>query len=363
MKNIFKLIWILVPIFFFSQKKDTNWYAFYNQDSTKIGFKDVDGNIKQPAKFEPFMTEQIFKKVIAVSEDLSSGMRQTYYLNKDGKIFGKDSIYIFDFEYASESDGKIKFKDYKSDRVGFFNVDGKVVIPAIYDDACDFHNGIAVIYKNGKRWCYDNETTNSKNCEHYGWKGGKSFFINSQNRELFQIADRTDFSYSIDYTNFKINEKVDKDVYTSYKGSDGNIYSFYSPEKDFEKWFNIKFLPDFKKNNTVLPEYFYDLISSDDNDNQQNTRWKNHKKEEYLKNKQQKIDEIFRKLLSGEYKKNISWENSMNYSYFPENELPKEDLRNNTIISFLPRKANDFSSINSFQFTKIGNQFYITSAP
>ena len=362
MKNIVKLILIFVPLFFFSQK-DSNWYAFYNQDSTKIGFKDVDGNIKHPAKFQPFMTEQIFKKVIAVSEDASSGMRQTYYLNKDGKIFGRDSVYIFDFEYASESDGKIKFKDYKFDRVGFFNVDGKVVIPAVYNDADDFHNGIAVIYKDGKRWCYDDETTSPKNCEHYGWKGGKSLVINSKNKELFEISGSTDFSYSVDYSNFKINEKVDREVYISYKGSDGNTYSFYRPEKDFEKWFT-NFLLDFKKNKTVLPEYFYDLISSADNDDQmQNTRWKNHKKEGYLKNKQQKIDEIFRKLLSGEYEKNIKWENSINKSYFPENELPKEDLRNNTVISFLARKANDFSANNSFQFTKIRNQFYITSAP
>ncbi len=363
MKFFVLIFFVFVSVFCFGQK-DTNWYAFYNQDSTKIGFKDSEGNIKIKAKLEPHLTEQIFRNVIIVSEQVSDKKLKNYYLNKEGKEFGIDSIYIFDFEYAKEYEGKIKFRDYKTDKVGFFDINGKIVIPAIYNDAGDFSNELAIIYKDGKRWCYDNNTESRTNCEHYGWKDSKTVIINSKNKELFEIAEQKDYSYTIDYSQFKINEKVDPEIYTSYQATDGNTYSFYSPEKDFNKWFETIFLPDFKKNKTVLSKYFYELISVDDNDNpKENTAWKNHKRNVYLKKKQKNIDDVFNKLILGIYQKSVSWETLSNYSYFPENELPKEDLKNKTVISFLARPENDFSTTNSFQFTKIGDEFYITSAP
>ena len=84
---------------------------------------------------------------------------------------------------------------------------------------------------------------------------------------------------------------------------------------------------------------------------------------EYLKRNQKTINAVFNQLISGIYQKSVSWETGMNHLYFPENELPKEDLRNNTVISFMARAENDYSTTNSFQFTKIGDSFYITSAP
>lgn len=364
MKNCIQLFLILFSTFCFGQK-DENWYAFYNSDSTKIGFKDVNGKIKIEPKFENvMMSTDVFKDVIAVWEYQKNYGGEQYYLNKEGKKFGKDSLYVFDFSFAKESEGKIKFRDAKTDKVGFFDKNGKVVIPAVYNDGGDFTNGIAIVIKDAskKRWEPEGEK-HEGGCDHWSWSGGNTLAINTNNKELFEIPDYDDYSYSIDYSRFKLNEKVDPEIYTSYKATDGNTYSFYSPEKDFNKWFETVFIPDFKKNKTVLPKYFYELISVDDNDDpKSNSAWKNHRKKDYLKKNQKRIDVVFSQLISGVYQKNVHWETSMSYLYFSENQLPKEDLKNNIVISFLARPETNFSTSNSFQFTKIGDSFYITSA-
>jgi len=358
----------LFVFLFFTQlvfaQENTDWYAFYNADSTLIGYKDAKGNVKIKPKFEAFMPSEIFKNVISVIEP-KNGKWEQYYLNKKGEKFGKDSVYISDYEPANESDGKIKFRDYKTDKVGFFDFDGKVVIPALYDDADDFHGGLAVVLKDGKRWCWDNNSEDLENCEHVGWVDFKTFMINAENEILFEIPEQKDFSFTIDWSKFKINEEVDSEIYTSLTGSDGNIYSFYSPEKDFNKWFEKVFIEDFKTYKTVLPKYFYALVAVTDNDDPKSpTVWKNHAREEYIEKNQKEIDQIFSKIVSGEFKITSSWRDYLkNDLYYSKNILPKEDLQNNVVIEFLPRAKGDYTLKNAFQFTKIGSDFFITSAP
>lgn len=362
MKNYVQLFLILFSVFCFGQK-DTNWYSFYNSDSTKIGFKDAEGNVKIETKFETYVTSDVFKNVIAVIEYVPEEKWNTYYLNKSGKIFGEKSVYMAGTsDYAEnpiEYEGIIKFRNPTTGNVGFFDYNGNVVIPDKYNDVTNFHNGIARGLR-GAVWpkCIEN----SHDCEHRWWKGGKVFAINTKGEELFELPEI--YSVENDYENVIVNKKVDPEIYTSYKGKDGNVYSFSNPEKDFNKWFETVFLPDFKKNKTVLPKYFYELISVDDNDDpKSDSAWKNHRVIDYLKRNQKRIDEVFNQLVSGIYHKSVSWETLSNHSYFPENELPKEDLKNNTVIYFYCRAESDYFTTNSFQFTKIGDSFYITSAP
>lgn len=362
MKGFTSLFLLLFSVFCFGQK-DTNWYAFYNSDSTKIGFKDAEGKIKIEPKFETYITHNVFKNVIAVIEYVPEEKFKTYYLNKNGKIFGENSVYMAgtsDFaEDPIEYEGIIKYRSPTTGKVGFFDYNGNVVIPPKYDDLTNFHVGIARGLR-GATWpkCIEN----SHDCEHLWWEGGKVFAINVKGEELFELPEI--YSDETDYKKVITNKKVDSDIYTSYKGKDGNIYSFCKPKREFDKWFETVFIPDFKKNKTVLPKYFYELISVDDNDDpQSNSAWKNHHVMDYLKKNQKQIDEIFTQFVSGIYEKNVYWEISSSFLYFPENQLPKEDLSNNTTISFLARAPNDYSTTNSFQFTKIGDSFYITSAP
>ncbi len=360
----FLLLFFGFSYVFCCSQKDTNWYAFYNSDSTKIGFKDAEGKVRIEPKFQTFIPNTVFKNVIAVVEYSSDEKLNTYYLNKNGKFFGENSVYMAGTSDAAEDpieyEGIIKFRNPKTGNVGFFDSNGKIVISEKYNDMTNFHGGIAIGLR-GAIWpkC----KPNTHDCEHLWWEGGRVFALNTKGEELFELPEI--YSSEIDYKNPKINEKVDPEIYTSYQGKDGNTYSFCNPEKEFIKWFEMVFLPDFKKNKTVHPQYFYELISVDDNDNPKHqTAWKNHHKNEYLEKNQKQIDEVFRKLISGIYHKNMSWENfSSNYLYFPENELPKEDISRNTTISFMARSEHDYSTNNSFQFTKIGDVYYITSAP
>ncbi|WP_312078766.1 WG repeat-containing protein [Chryseobacterium sp.] len=363
MKTNFQIFFILISIFCFSQE-DRNWYVFYNSDSTKFGYKDSQGNIKIEPKFESFSSEPVFKKVVAVVERINEKDTQEYYLNKAGKKFGIDSTYMFDFEYAKEAEGKIKFRDPKTEKVGFFDIDGNIIIPAQYNDARDFSNGLAIVIKNAHKKHWNEDKEHNDGCDHWSWNGGKTYAINSEGKELFEIPKIENNLFSIDYSKVKINENVDSEIFTSYKGIDGNIYSFSSPEKDFKKWFETIFLADFRKNKTIRPEFFYDLISVADNNNpNEQTAWKNHKKSEYLKTKIKHLNTIINNVVNDKLEMISYWDTLSNHSYFPINETPKDDLSSNTVLSVSFRKKNDFSTDSDFQFTKIGQSFYITSAP
>ena len=358
MKNIVQLFLLLISSFYFSQQ-DTNWYTFYNSDSTKIGYKDAKGNVRIEPKFELAMTNsKVFKDVVIVWEYAKNYSGEKYYLNKEGKKFGKDSIYIFDFTFAEESEGKIKFRDSKTDKVGFFDKNGQVVIPAIYNDAGDFHNGLVMIMKDVVRKCW--KENNGKqpeypNCEHWSWES-KTIMINTNNQELFEIP-KENFTNSIDYNNvyknFKLNENVDSDIYTSYKGNDGNIYSFYSPEKDFKKWFETKFLPDFKTNGRIIGKYFTNSIELQIEESSVIID----KKDFITKGFNKNINKLFDDYIKNKY----------SVDYFNEN-IFNEDSRDISIdVRFTSKIENkDDKSVRKFSqksiiFKKIENSFYITT--
>lgn len=358
MKNIVQLFLLLISSFYFSQQ-DTNWYTFYNSDSTKIGYKDAKGKVRIEPKFELAMTNsKVFKDVVIVWEYAKNYSGEKYYLNKEGKKFGKDSIYIFDFTFAEESEGKIKFRDSKTDKVGFFDKNGQVVIPAIYNDAGDFHNGLAMIMKDGVRKCWKENNEKQPeypNCEHWSWEG-KTIMINTNNQELFEIP-KENFTNSIDYNNvyknFKLNENVDSDIYTSYKGNDGNIYSFYSPEKDFKKWFETQFLPDFKTNGRIIGKYFNNSIELQIEESSVIID----KKDFITKGFNKNINKLFDDYIKNKY----------SVDYFNEN-IFNEDSRDISIdVRFTSKIENkDDKSVRKFShksiiFKKIGNSFYITT--
>lgn len=348
-------------------QKDTKWYIFYNKDSSKIGYKDVDGNIKIPAKYSPSLASEDFDKVIAVIEHDENNDWKHFYINKNLKKFGQDSVYIFDYTFANESEGKIKFRDRKTDNVGYFDIDGKVVIPAKYNDAHDFHNGIAIVREGGEKRCENNKeyNVNDPGCEHWSYVGATTYAINTKNQKLFEIQEDVSFYSALDIDNPKINDKnINPNFYKTYQGSDGNSYSYLIPEKEFQQWFDQVFMADFKKNKTVLPKYYYDYISVDDNNDQKyDTAWSNHQKTKFLSRNSKYVDKDFAKVLSKQFDLNPSWEKEMNNLYFPENIKADPKLRENIVISCLVRSSKDSSGHNSYQFTKIGNSFYITSVP
>src|SRR5688572_33256568 len=103
----------------FGQSNET-WTAFYNKDTTLIGFKDKNGFVKIEPKFSGLTFANKFDNIIVASEEVKDTYK-SYYLTKAGRIVGRDSLRIFDNGADCESEGFIRFRDNKTDKVGMFN--------------------------------------------------------------------------------------------------------------------------------------------------------------------------------------------------------------------------------------------------
>jgi len=233
------LIILSVLLFALGAKAQSNdWYAFKNPKTNLTGFKNSKGVIEIPAKFYDPSEQEIFRNMIAVNDHSST---HSYYLLKNGKRFGIDSMYVYDNGYDEENDGKIRFRDRITDKVGFFDIKGKIAIPAEYNDARPFHNGFALVTYNGKRVCMDGKSIyDAKNpCEEWYWNGKNALIdvhnhIISDNIQLIENGD-------IDWYKLVITKALpDTTLYTSFKTKKGNYYSFINYKKEFTKCF-IKF--------------------------------------------------------------------------------------------------------------------------
>src|SRR5688572_23433349 len=102
------------------------WYRFC--DSTQLcGYKHLQGNIKVPAMYSNFLSSpDTFYNIVAVSE-----ITKTYYLLKNGKKVGLDSVYAFDWNYDCEQEGKIRFRENKLNRLGFLDINVQPIIPVM----------------------------------------------------------------------------------------------------------------------------------------------------------------------------------------------------------------------------------------
>lgn len=222
----------------FGQSKDS-WIRFYDTITNLSGYKDLNGNIKISPKFENFTRADTFYNIIAVQEKVDSSYK-SYYLLKNGRKVGQDSVFMFDFTYDCESEEKILFKDKKKDRVGFFDKKGMAIIPAIYNAASPFRNGLAIALKNAKRKCWG-ENEDTLDCEHWSWIGGETVLINDKNEVL--IDSLTEDPSNINWYSLKINDpNVDTSIWVSIKGGKGKTYSFINYKKEFTKWFYSTFL-------------------------------------------------------------------------------------------------------------------------
>ncbi|MEJ7821660.1 MAG: WG repeat-containing protein [Chitinophagaceae bacterium] len=237
-QNALILIALFLTHFSFGQTQDV-WVRFYDTTKEQSGYKDLKGNIKIPAKFEAFTRADTFHYIIAVNEKVDSSYK-SYYLLKNGKKVGQDSVFMFDFTVDCESEGKIIFYDSKRDRVGFFDKNGAAIIPAIYNYASPFRNGLAIAHRNAKRKCWE-EGGDTTKCEHLGWEGGETILINEKNEIL---ADTVNLNLSnIDWYSKKVNDaSIDTNIYVSIKGRNNPTYSFVDFEKEFNKWYYKSFL-------------------------------------------------------------------------------------------------------------------------
>lgn len=202
------------------------WTSFWNKDTTLVGYKDKYGVVKIEPKFTGFASARKFENIIAVSES-KNGKWNSYYLTKQGRIVGRDSLYIFDNVSDCESEGFIRFRDRKTSKVGIFNKNGDIVIPAIYNDLTRVRNGMIIALKGAQKKYREGE-------EHYSWEGGQQFLIDTNNNiliENFKLDNELNF-FTLEKTNTLNSDTIRK----SFLAQDGSYYSFVDFEKEFKQW-------------------------------------------------------------------------------------------------------------------------------
>ncbi len=216
------------------------WTSFRDKETDLIGYKDSKQEIKIKPKFI-FTIAKKFNNIIAVMEQIDKNTHESYYLLKNGEKVGKENIYIWDNTPDCESEEKIRFRDKLTDKVGFFDKNGKIAIPAIYNEALPFRNNMAVALKNAERVCWNGEKYSDQNkCEHWSWKGGETYLINDKNEILIE---KFNYNKNLDWFSLII---TDEQKYAqnrkSFKGTNDKYYSFINFEKEFKNWFARDFL-------------------------------------------------------------------------------------------------------------------------
>jgi hypothetical protein len=236
MYKITLIILLFSSIIVVAQDNDS-WTAFWNQDTTLIGFKDQNGEIKVEPRFMGFTIARKFDNIIAVMED-NNGSYEAYHLTKSGKRVGYDSLHIYDNGADCESEGFIRFRDKKTDKVGLFDKNGDIVIPANYDALSRVHNGLISALKNAKKeyWAKHEES----GCNHYSWEGGQVLLLSKDNDMLiknFEYEGRLDF-YSMNVQSTPSSDSTK----ACFKGVNGKYYVFTDIEKEFNQWFTTELM-------------------------------------------------------------------------------------------------------------------------
>jgi hypothetical protein len=221
-----------------------NWYSYYDQKTDLTGYKNGLGQVKLSPRFGGLTKAVVFRNIIAVTDQRTN---TSYYLLKNGNIRAKDSLYVWDMTFDCEQEGKIRFRDPKTDKVGFLGIDGKISIGALYSDAQPFHNGLALVLYNGKRICGDGSAFSKQTpCEHWTWDGVTALIDQKGNI----VADSLDIDNirNVNWNSMHIsNEPANTALRISLKAKNGRYLSFINYEKEFTQWFNNEYL------NNILP--------------------------------------------------------------------------------------------------------------
>jgi hypothetical protein len=227
-------------------QSDEAWTAFWNNDTTLIGYKDRHGVVKIKPKFHSGFTNATkFENIIAIAED-ANGDLKLYYLTKSGRIVGRDSLHIFDNGSDCESEGFIRFRDPKTDKVGMFNRNGNIAIPAEYNDLTRVRNGMVIAVKGAKKNYWEGG-------EHYSWVGGKEILIDTTNKML---VDSFKYDGNISFFSLQISKRPNSDtIRQNFKSINGEYFSFIDFDKEFRAWLKTSLLENFTKGSLLNATY------------------------------------------------------------------------------------------------------------
>ncbi|MEO8237702.1 MAG: WG repeat-containing protein [Flavobacterium sp.] len=346
---ILLLILLISNCLAFAQNKDT-WTSFWDKDTTHLGFKDKTGKIKIPPKFTGITSANKFDDIIVVSEDVNDKWK-SYYLTKTGKIVGLDSLYIFDNGPDCENEGFIRFTDRKTDKMGFFNQEGKIIIPAEYSDLTKMRNGMFIALKDAEK-----ETDG----EHFFWKGGKEFLIDSNNKILVE-----NFPYTTDLNFYSVEKSKDKNndpARDSFIGVNREYYSFINYDKEFKIWLARQLSQELSKKKLLK-------ISADKITHWKEPKgWINSPKKTFINNNykllKNKLDELKSStceyFVSSDGLNQFIFESEEYQQYFDNCNQPKEWLYPVKNIVISPKNKADFGQ-DYFEFLRTENGYKLIS--
>lgn len=244
---IFASLFTVIGFSSFGQD-DKPWIAFYNKDTTLIGFKDSKNNVKIEPKFTGFISASKFDDIIGVTERINEKW-PSYYLTKSGRIVGRDSLHIFDNGVDCESEGFIRFRDKKTDKEGMFDRNGDIAIPAIYSAITSVRNGMVIALQGAKK----EEWGKDSGDYHFSWVGGKQLLIDTHNRLLI---DDFKSERNLNFFSLLVSDKPNEDpVRQNFKTSQGKYYSFIDFGKEFDTWLKKSLLNHFTKESLMEASY------------------------------------------------------------------------------------------------------------
>lgn len=254
MKFIVNLFLLFTPSLFAQDCK--YWYAFENEDSRNtlsksLVFKDCHGNtMTDGAYISPMTNVKRFEKIIALTE-YSNEKSTSYYLNKQKKKFGIDSLYTFDLSHDVEQEGFIRFSvgNYL-DSIGLFDSNGKIKIEPKYNALSKVNNGLLYAKIGAKQ---KHEKHNHGDCDHWSFEGGKNLILDSSGTVL--IDDFKDENLSLDLFSLKVSEQKTLEKYRhNYLGANNKYYSFISFRDEFKDFINTTFIQ------SIGNQDFYSLL-------------------------------------------------------------------------------------------------------
>ncbi len=210
-------------------QQDT-WYAYYNSDSTLVGYKDQKGNVKLEPNLAPEELAPRFDAIMAI-RSYEGEAPKLAYITKSGRQISGDSMYFYDNTPDCESEGFIRFRDRETDLVGMLDSQGDVAVPALYSHLSQVHNGLIIALQGASKRYLD---TAHSGCQHYIWEGGTQLLLDTKNQVLIEGIDKP---YKLDlYTaQYSTSPSADSTRLT-YPTVDGGYFSFYTFESRFERW-------------------------------------------------------------------------------------------------------------------------------
>lgn len=302
MKLLLILCAFLLPNVLFSQTS-RNLKAFYNADSTQVGYHDQQGKVIIPLSLKPVSgIPSSFENIISVIEQNDQEDFDYYFLTKTGRKLGYDSLYFFDNVPDCENEGFIRFYDRENDMVGMLNAKGEIQIPAIYNDLGHVKNGFINALKGAQR------KRDTPDDEHSYFVGGKSMLIDTNNQIIIE-----DFPYNDDLNFYQvsINGSIPEDsTWIKFNGIDGNTYGFMDYNKEFEQLFPKLFPLGITAEQLIANSY--DSIAFWDDDQ---SKWVFEESPRFINRHVDKLKELFESVINGSKKFSI-YKSSLNYFIF-----------------------------------------------